>query len=99
MCAPFCILNSKCSRGTITGTNSLEEYCSSKGKLPGEYVLNGVIIPEITNKDTVWGTLILLHAYDIQIVIISSGMLYIRAYVGYPQTWSKWKRYSYTVIS
>ena len=87
-------LNSKAPRGIITGTTTLEEYCSKNKKLPGEYRINGAIIPEISTTEKFWGVLILSAVFDTQIVIIAGGKMYIRDYTGNPNVWSGWKKYT-----
>lgn len=87
--------NSKALRGSITGTTTLEEYCSKYKKLPGEYRINGAIISGISTTEKFWGVLILSAVYDTQIVIVAGGKLYIRDYTGDPNTWSGWKKYTY----
>lgn len=89
-------LNSKPFRATITGTTTLEEYCSKNKKLPGEYRINGAIISGISTTEKFWGVLILSAVYDTQIVIIAGGKMYIRDYTGSPNVWSKWAKYSHT---
>lgn len=92
-------LNSKAPRGIITGTTTLEEYCSKNKKLPGEYRINGAIIPEISTTEKFWGVLILSAVFDTQIVIIAGGKMYIRDYTGNPNVWSGWKKYTYANLS
>lgn len=92
-------LNSKTPRGIITGTTTLEEYCSKNKKLPGEYRINGAIIPEISTTEKFWGVLILSAVFDTQIVIIAGGKMYIRDYTGNPNVWSGWKKYTYANLS
>ena len=92
-------LNSKAPRGIITGTTTLEEYCSKNKKLPGEYRINGAIIPEISTTEKFWGVLILSAVFDTQIVIIAGGKMYIRDYTGSPNVWSGWKKYTYANLS
>lgn len=93
------VLNSKAPRGIITGTTTLEEYCSKNKKLPGEYRINGAIIPEISTTEKFWGVLILSAVFDTQIVIIAGGKMYIRDYTGNPNVWSGWKKYTYANLS
>ena len=88
-------LNSKRYREKITGTTTLEEYRTGNGKLPGEYQINGAIISGISSTEKYWGVLILSAVYDIQIVIIAGGVMYIRDFTGDPNVWSKWAKYSY----
>lgn len=92
-------LNSKAPRGIITGTTTLEEYCSKNKKLPGEYRINGAIISGISSTEKFWGVLILSAVYDTQIVIVGGGNMYIRDYTGNPNTWSKWAKYTNTKLS
>lgn len=92
-------LNSKRSREKITGTTTLEEYRAGNGKLPGEYQIDGAIIPGISSTEKYWGVLILLNVYDIQIVIIGGGVMYIRDFTGNPNVWSKWAKYSYERVN
>lgn len=92
-------LNSKAPRGIITGTTTLEEYCSKNKKLPGEYRINGAIIPGISTTEKFWGVLILSAVFDTQIVIIAGGKMYIRDYTGNPNVWSGWKKYTYANLS
>lgn len=93
------LLNSKAPRGIITGTTTLEEYCSKNKKLPGEYRIDGAIIPKISTTEKFWGVLILSAVFDTQIVIISGGKMYIRDYSGKPNAWSDWAKYEYTRVS
>lgn len=93
------LLNSKAPRGIITGTTTLEEYCSKNKKLPGEYRINGAIISGISTTEKFWGVLILSAVYDTQIVIVAGGKLYIRDYTGSPNVWSRWKKYTYADLS
>lgn len=95
----FVRLNSKAPRGIITGTTTLEEYCSKNKKLPGEYRINGAIISGISTTEKFWGVLILAAVYDTQIVIIGGGNMYIRDYTGNPNVWSRWKKYTYANLS
>ena len=95
----LCTLNSKAPRGIITGTTTLEEYCSKNKKLPGEYRINGAIIPGISTTEKFWGVLILSAVFDTQIVIIAGGKMYIRDYTGNPNVWSGWKKYTYANLS
>lgn len=90
-------LNSKASRGTITGTNSLEEYSVSSGKKPGVYKLEGVVIPGISNESW-YGVLVLFQAYEIQIVIVGAGQVFVRVKTGKPAAWNPWRKYSCTTI-
>ena len=92
-------LNSKRYREKITGTTTLEEYRAGNGKLPGEYQIDGAIIPGISSTEKYWGVLILLNVYDIQIVIIGGGVMYIRDFTGNPNVWSKWAKYSYERVN
>lgn len=92
-------LNSKRYREKITGTTTLEEYRAGNGKLPGEYQIDGAIIPGISSTEKYWGVLILLNVYDIQIVIIGGGVMYIRDFTGNPNVWSKWVKYSYERVN
>lgn len=92
-------LNSKRYREKITGTTTLEEYRAGNGKLPGEYQIDGAIIPGISSTEKYWGVLILLNVYDIQIVIIGGGVMYIRDFAGNPNVWSKWAKYSYERVN
>lgn len=92
-------LNSKRYREKITGTTTLEEYRAGNGKLPGEYQIDGAIIPGISSTEKYWGVLILLNVYDIQIVIIGGGIMYIRDFTGNPNVWSKWAKYSYERVN
>lgn len=92
-------LNSKRYREKITGTTTLEEYRAGNGKLPGEYQIDGAIIPGISSTEKNWGVLILLNVYDIQIVIIGGGVMYIRDFTGNPNVWSKWAKYSYERVN
>ena len=92
-------LNSKRYREKITGTTTLEEYRAGNGKLPGEYQIDGAIIPGISSTAKYWGVLILLNVYDIQIVIIGGGVMYIRDFTGNPTVWSKWAKYSYERVN
>lgn len=92
-------LHSKRYRETITGTNTLEEYQDRNGKLPGEYVIEGAIIPGISSTDKYWGVLILSAAYNTQIVIIGAGFMYIRNFTGDPGGWTKWAKYSYEIVN
>ena len=92
-------LNSKRYREKITGTTTLEEYRAGNGKLPGEYQIDGAIIPGISSTEKYWGVLILLNVYDIQIVIIGGGVMYIRDFTGNPNVWSKWTKYSYERVN
>lgn len=92
-------LNSKRYRERITGTTTLEEYRADNGKLPGEYQIDGAIIPGISSTEKYWGVLILLNVYDIQIVIIGGGVMYIRDFTGNPNVWSKWAKYSYERVN
>lgn len=92
-------LNSKRYREKITGTTTLEEYRAGNGKLPGEYQIDGVIIPGISPTEKYWGVLILLNVYDIQILIIGGGVMYIRDFTGNPNVWSKWAKYSYQRVN
>ena len=93
LCAPlsfvFCILNSKAPREYINGTTTLDEYRINKGKLPGEYVLNGTIIPSISETKNQWGVLILFSVLDTQ-MIITDDRIYIRRYSGSPSAWTRW---------
>ena len=91
--------NSKAPRGIITGTTTLEEYCSKNKKLPGEYRINGAIISGISSTEKFWGVLILSAVYDTQIVIVGGGNMYIRDCTGNPNTWSKWAKYTNTKLS
>lgn len=92
-------LNSKRYREKVTGTTTLEEYRADNGKLPGEYQIDGAIIPGISPTEKYWGVLILLNVYDIQIVIIGAGVMYIRDFTGNPKVWSKWAKYSYERVN
>lgn len=92
-------LNSKAPRGIITGTTTLEEYCSKYKKPPGEYRINGAIISGISTTEKFWGVLILSAVFDTQIVIIAGGKMYIRDYTGNPNVWSGWKKYTYANLS
>lgn len=92
-------LNSKRYREKITGTTTLEEYRAGNGKLSGEYQIDGAIIPGISSTEKYWGVLILLNVYDIQIVIIGGGVMYIRDFTGNPNVWSKWAKYSYERVN
>lgn len=92
-------LNSKRYREKITGTTTLEELRAGNGKLPGEYQIDGAIIPGISSTEKYWGVLILLNVYDIQIVIIGGGVMYIRDFTGNPNVWSKWAKYSYERVN
>lgn len=90
-------LNSKASLGTITGTNSLEEYSVSSGKKPGVYKLAGVVIPGISNENW-YGALVLLQTYEVQIVIVGAGKVFVRDKTGQPAIWQPWRKYNQTII-
>ncbi len=92
-------LNSKQYRELIDGTTTLEEYRTSNGKLPGEYKISGAIISGISSTNKYWGVLILLAVYDIQIVIINNGAMYIRIFISSSNAWSKWAKYSYEIVN
>ncbi len=90
-------LNSNASLGTITGTNSLEEYSVSSGKKPGVYKLAGVVIPGISNENW-YGALVLLQTYEVQIVIVGAGKVFVRDKTGQPAIWQPWRKYNQTII-
>lgn len=90
-------LNSNASLGTITGTNSLEEYSVSSGKKPGVYKLAGVVIPGISNENW-YGALVLLQTYEVQIVIVGAGKVFVRDKTGQPAIWQPWWKYNQTII-
>lgn len=90
-------LNSKAPLGTITGTNSLEEYSVLSGKKPGVYKLSGVVIPGISSEKW-YGALILLQTYDLQIVIVGAGKVFTRDKTGQPAIWQPWRKYNQTII-
>lgn len=92
-------LNSnKIYRETISGTNTLEDYYVSNGKLPGAYKVTGVIIPNISKSVSWYGILLLLPVYDVQIVIVGGGRIFVRDKTGSPTTWQVWKQYTCTDI-
>ena len=94
-------LNSKTLkyRGNITGTTTLEEYCNDNSKLPGQYSVNGAIISGISNTRKLYGVLILLSTFDVQILIVEGGQIYTRDYTGSPRVWTKWNKYTRTLLS
>lgn len=99
-------LNSKTLkyRGSITGTTTLEEYCADNSKLPGYYKVNGAIISGISNMEQntgkVYGALILFSTtFDLQILIVGGGQIYARDYTGSPVAWTKWSKYTRTLLS
>ena len=54
----------------------------------------------ISDRIIIWRLLlILLNVYDIQIVIIGAGVMYIRDFTGNPKVWSKWAKYSYERVN
>ena len=92
-------LNSnKIYRETISGTNTLEDYYVSNGKLPGAYKVTGVIVPDISKSVSWYGILLLLPVYDIQIVIVGGGRIFVRDKTGSPAVWQVWKQYTCTDI-
>lgn len=95
-------LNSKTLkyRESITGTTTLEEYCADNSKLPGQYKVNGAIISGISNTEKLYGALILFSTtFDLQILIVGGGQIYARDYTGAPRAWTKWSKYTRTLLS
>lgn len=91
-------LYSKNARETITGTTTLEEYCVTNGKLPGEYKINGAIVSGISTSK-IWAVLILSASFDSQILISSDTSVYIRTRTGTPAAWREWKKFTGTTLS
>lgn len=83
---------------TIQGSTNLEEFEPTAGeKAPRIYKIQGAVIEGISNEK-LYGALILLPVYKIQILIVGGGITYARDYTGAPPTWTTWKKYNYTVI-
>ena len=76
----------------------MEDYYVSNGKLPGAYKVTGVIVPDISKSVSWYGILLLLPVYDIQIVIVGGGRIFVRDKTGSPAVWQVWKQYTCTDI-
>ena len=78
-------------------TESLDNYkTTDSSHLSGVYFIEGYDVFNDGYKK--WGILILFQYLNTQLMIIEAGNIYTRDWSGNPAQWTKWKKYTNSML-